>query len=144
MTLRVPYNRDFQVEIKLPLKLFFQNYIEVFYKLCEDIGGETADTMCPLLEFEADRRAFLITINSFGTELTKDDREKLYPNCGKLYPEGLSMLSKCTDFEQVRQVADMYGSYRPLFDGVGQGAGDFTLEDKFFEYEVHILYIKLF
>ena len=92
--------------------------------------------MCPLLEFEADRRAFLITINSFGTELTKDARAKLYPSCGKLHPEGLTMLSNCDDFEQVRQVADMYAQYRQLFDGVGQGAADSTLEDKFFEYEV--------
>ena len=57
--------------------------------------------MCPLLEFEADRRCFLITINSFNTELTKDLREKLYPTCGKLYPEGLTMLNACEDFEQV-------------------------------------------
>ena len=27
--------------------------------------------MCEILAFEADRRAFIITINSFGTELTK-------------------------------------------------------------------------
>ena len=70
--------------------------------------------MCPLLEFEADRRAFLITINSFGTELTKDTREKLYPSCGKLYPQGLKMLSNCDDFEQVRQVADSYANYRDI------------------------------
>ena len=110
--------------------------------------------MCPILEFEADRRAFLITINSFGTELTKDAREKLYPECGTLYPYGsllrrlcrgsnsrfvgLTMLGKCDDFEQVRQVADTFQNYRSLFDGVGQGASDFTLEDKFFKHEVKI------
>ena len=49
------------------------------------------------------------------------------------------MLGNCEDFEQVRQVADMYAQYRPLFDGVGQGTGDSTLEDKFFEYEVRIM-----
>jgi hypothetical protein len=35
------------------------------------MGGETAEVMCEVLAFEADRRAFIITINSFGTELTK-------------------------------------------------------------------------
>jgi len=30
------------------------------------------------LQFEADRRAIIITINSFGTELSKDDRAKLW------------------------------------------------------------------
>ena len=59
-------------------------------------------------KFEADRRAFIITINSFGTELGKDDRNKLYPKCGKLYPEGLSRLAKADDYEQVRAVAEYY------------------------------------
>ena len=60
------------------------------------------------LQFEADRRAFIITINSFGTELTQDDREKLYPSCGRLYPEGLVRLAKCEDYEQVKAVAECY------------------------------------
>ena len=30
----------------------------------------------------------------------------------------------------------MFGEYRPLFDGVGTGPGDKTLEDKLYEYEV--------
>ena len=37
-----------------------------------------------------------------------DDREKLYPTCGKLYPDGLSRLAKCEDYEQVKAVADCY------------------------------------
>jgi len=32
----------------------------------------------------------------------------------------------------------MYGEYRPLFEGVGSGPGDSTLEDKLYEYEVKI------
>ena len=64
--------------------------------------------MCQILAFEADRRAFIITINSFGTELTKDDREKLYPTCGKLYPDGLKALARADDYEQVRSVAEYY------------------------------------
>lgn len=39
--------------------------------------------MKTILAFEADRRAFIITINSFDTDLSKDDRAKLYPRCGK-------------------------------------------------------------
>ena len=65
-------------------------------------------------QFEADRRAFIITINSFGTELSKDDRNKLYPKCGKLHPEGLSRLAKADDYEQVRVVADYYSVRRSL------------------------------
>ena len=51
----------------------------------------------------------MITINSFGTELNKDDRAKLYPNCGKLAPDGLARLARAEDYDQVRQVADCYG-----------------------------------
>lgn len=61
-----------------------------------------------LLQFEADRRAFIITINSFGTELSKEDRAKLFPHCGKLYPEGLAQLARADDYEQVKAVADFY------------------------------------
>lgn len=64
--------------------------------------------MCELLAFEADRRAFIITINSFDTELAKEDREKLYPRCGRLYPDGLTALAQADDYEQVRAVADNY------------------------------------
>ena len=60
------------------------------------------------VQFEADRRAFMITINSFGTELSKDDRVKLFPTCGKLYPEGLAMLAKADEYDQVKVVAEYY------------------------------------
>ena len=149
--------------------------------------------MCKILAFEADRRAFNITINSFGTDLTKDDRLKvrrcsrgrqglhacadrplffsfffsffsffsfffffffsalvvaitasrphasfsqLYPTIGRLYPEGLSMLSDCSDYDEVVRVVEYYAEYRGMFEGVGTGPGEKTLEDKFFEYEV--------
>ena len=61
-----------------------------------------------LKKFEADRRAFMITINSFGVELTKDERTKLYPRCGKLFPDGLQQLAKAEEYEQVRMVAENY------------------------------------
>lgn len=50
----------------------------------------------------------MITINSFGVELTKDERAKLYPKCGKLFPDGLAQLAKAEEYEQVRQVAENY------------------------------------
>lgn len=65
-------------------------------------------TFALALQFEADRRAFIITINSFGTELSKEDRAKLFPHCGRLYPEGLAQLARADDYEQVKNVADYY------------------------------------
>lgn len=87
-------------------------------------------------QFEADRRAIIITINSFGTELSKDDRAKLYPRCGKLNPDGLAALARADDYEQVKAVAEYYAEYAALFEGAGSNVGDKTLEDKFFEHEV--------
>ncbi|XP_077253836.1 V-type proton ATPase subunit d1-like [Tasmannia lanceolata] len=56
--------------------------------------------MSDLLAFEADRRAVNITINSIGTELTRDDRRKLYSNFGLLYPYGHEELAVCEDIDQ--------------------------------------------
>lgn len=50
----------------------------------------------------------MITINSFGVDLPKDERAKLYPRCGKLYPDGLALLAKADEYEQVRQVGEAY------------------------------------
>ena len=93
-----------------------------------------------MIAFEADRRALIITINSFGTELSKEDRAKLFPHCGNLYPDGLAALSRADDYEQVRTVADYYADYKLLFEGqTGQsGQEEKTLEDKFFEHEVKL------
>lgn len=74
------------MNIEIIRNTLYKAYLESFYKFCTLLGGTTADAMCPILEFEADRRAFIITINSFGTELSKEDRAKLFPHCGRLYP----------------------------------------------------------
>ena len=90
-----------EMNIEIIRNTLYKSYLESFYNFCKNIGGETADVMCEVLGFEADRRAFIITINSFGTELTKDDREKLYPTCGKLAPDGLKALARADDYDQV-------------------------------------------
>ena len=57
-----------------------------------------------ILYFEADRRAINITINSIGTELSRDDRRRLFSDFGHLHPEGQRDLAICSDFEQVISV----------------------------------------
>ncbi|PIO39856.1 hypothetical protein AB205_0191500 [Aquarana catesbeiana] len=127
-----------EMNIEIIRNTLYKAYLESFYKFCKGLGGTTADAMCPILEFEADRRAFIITINSFGTELSKEDRAKLFPHCGKLYPEGLAQLARADDYEQVKAVADYYPEYKLLFEGAGNNPGDKTLEDRFFEHEVKL------
>lgn len=79
--------------------------------------------VCVSEQFEADRRAFIITMNSFETDLSGADRSSLYPSCGKLYPGGLQLLSKAEDPEQVRAVADCYPVSLIWNDSVGKAAG---------------------
>lgn len=78
-------------------------------------------------------------MNSFGTDLSKDDRQKLYPTIGLLYPEGIARLSKSEDNEQVRAAVDFVSAYRAIFQATGSGlSSDKSLEDAFFEHEVHL------
>lgn len=127
-----------EMNIEIIRNTLYKAYLEAFYEFCKGIGGTTADVMCEILAFEADRRAIIITINSFGTELSKDDRAKLYPRCGKMHPDGLAALARADDYEQVKIVAEYYAEYAELFAGSGNNPGDKTLEDKFFEHEVRL------
>ncbi|XP_002126185.2 V-type proton ATPase subunit d-like [Ciona intestinalis] len=125
-----------EMNIEIIRNTLYKAYLEAFYDWCQRTGGPTANVMCEILAFEADRRSIIITINSFGTELSKEDRAKLYPRRGKLFPDGLIELSKADEYESVKRVSELYAEYRPLFDGTGNNPGDKTLEDKFFEHEV--------
>jgi len=130
-----------EMNIEVVRNTLYKAYLEDFYKYCQRLGGQTGEVMTKILEFEADRRAINITINSFGTELSKDDRAKLYPSFGLLYPEGTARLSRADDIEQVRAAIEYYGPYRSLFaDTVSSGisGSEKSLEDAFFEYEAYL------
>lgn len=127
-----------ELNVEIIRNTLYKAYLEDFYNYCKTLGGTTGEVMGEILAFEADRRAIIITINAFDTELPKDDRGKLFPRCGRLYPAGLTALTNADDYDQVRQVCDVFSEYRSLFEGSGTNPGDKTLEDKFFEYEVKL------
>ncbi|KAM7401004.1 hypothetical protein PAMA_005281 [Pampus argenteus] len=127
-----------EMEAEILRNKLYKAYLESFHSFCKNIGGATKDIMCPVLEFEADRRAFTITVNSFGTDLSGADRNVLYPSCGKLYPEGLRLLAKAEDHEQVTAVANCYLDYKRIFDDPETGSDFKTLEDRFFQHEVNL------
>eukprot|EP00160_Parvularia_atlantis_P011765 Unigene2316_Nuclearia_a/m.7164 Unigene2316_Nuclearia_a/g.7164 ORF Unigene2316_Nuclearia_a/g.7164 Unigene2316_Nuclearia_a/m.7164 type:complete len:353 (-) Unigene2316_Nuclearia_a:179-1237(-) len=122
--------------IEIIRNTLYKAYLEDFYRFCRSLGGSTAETMSELLQFEADRRAINITINSLNTELTKDDRAKMCPSFGKLYPEGIMRLRNANDYESVVATCAMYADYAKLFDETG--GGDRSLEDRFFQREVNL------
>ncbi|KAK4409883.1 V-type proton ATPase subunit d1 [Sesamum angolense] len=99
------------------------------------LGGATAEIMSDLLAFEADRRAVNITINSIGTELTRDDRRKLYSNFGLLYPYGHEELAICEDIDQVRGAMEKYPPYQSIFSKLSYGESQ-MLDKAFYEEEV--------
>jgi V-type H+-transporting ATPase subunit d len=102
--------------------------------------------MSQVLAFEADRRTINITINSFGTELSKEQRAKLFPSIGNLWPAGNNTLAKSDELDQVKSVCDNVAQYRAFFDSSSTGAGGqddddsiaSKLEERFFNMEVHI------
>lgn len=67
---------------------------------------------------QADRRALNITLNSIGTELTREDRRKLYSNFGQLYPHGLNELAVAEDFDQIRGAMEQCPAYKAIFNKV--------------------------
>lgn len=139
----------------------YKAYLEDFYTFCCSLGSETAEVMgnilkvlhhsslsflsslreqiyspLPKIKFEADRRAINITLHSFGSDIGRDDRQKLYPNFGYLYPEGLDRLARCDDPDQVKASMEGFGIYTDLFNRASNEAK--TIEDCFFEYDVKL------
>ncbi|KAF8798940.1 ATPase, V0 complex, subunit D [Phlegmacium glaucopus] len=138
-----------ELNIELIRNTVYKAYLEDFYNFCTTLGSPTSDVMHRILAFEADRRTVNITINSFGTELSKESRAKLFPAIGRLWPEGNNQLAKADDMDQVRQACESVSEYRSFFadsnssQSNGGGFDDALahashLEDHFFKMEVHL------
>jgi len=126
-----------ELNIEIIRNILYKAYLEDFNEFCQALGGETAEVMGEILAFEADRRTINITINSFGTELQRDDRARMYPRFGKLYPEGTAKLEKCDDYEAVKTALDGYGEFRDMFRDLGYNT-EMSLEDFFYAHEVKL------
>lgn len=129
------------INIEIIRNTLYKAYLEDFHALCVKLGGSTQELMCEILEFEADRRSINITLNSFSTELTRDERENLYPNIGVLFPEGVAKLSKADDPQAVAASIDTYHTYRELFQKSADNP-NMSLEDSFFQHEVHLCHLS--
>jgi len=127
--------RDIDIITNMLQKL----WLEDFYKYTQTLGGDTAVIMKELLEFEADRRALAITINSFGTELndpTNRDskRQDLYCSFGTLYPEAtLGKFNNVGDLSSLSMALQPYTIFSDLWRRAQEGAKSFT--DLLYQYE---------
>ncbi|KAL3702308.1 hypothetical protein R1sor_020330 [Riccia sorocarpa] len=120
------------MNIEIMRNTLYKAYLEDFYQFCKSIGGATAELMSDLLAFEADWRTVNITVNSIGTELTRDDRRKLYSEFGLLYPYGHEELAATQDFDGVRGVIEKYPPYQAVFAKLSFGESQ-MLDKAFFE-----------
>ena len=136
-----------ELNIEIIRNTLYKSYLEDFHRWCLAepgvAGTPSAEIMNDILCFEADRRAINITLNSFGTELSKKERQKLYPSFGKLYPEGSYHLSRADDVDGVRTAVEGVGEYRGFFEqgAFGMGGGSAqpkSLEDLFYQREMEI------
>lgn len=124
-----------EMNVEVLRNTLYKAYLDDFAKFCASLGGTTAEAMGEVLAFEADRRALNITLNSMGTELTRDDRRRLYSNFGLLYPHGQAELAAAEDFDGVRAAMERVPVYTALFTRLGAGEAQ-ILDKVLYEEEV--------
>ncbi|KIR69311.1 hypothetical protein I312_101276 [Cryptococcus bacillisporus CA1280] len=134
------------LNIEIIRNSLYKSYLEDFRKFCQTLPAPTSEIMSRILAFEADRRTLNITINSFGTELSKEQRARLFPSIGRLFPEGNNALARADDIDAVVAAVDHIAEYKAFFDkaGVTSGGGagadeaSSSLEDEFFKHDVEL------
>lgn len=139
-----------ELHIEIIRNTLYKAYLEDFYAFTQTLGNPTAEVMANILAFEADRRTINISVNSLGTGLSKEQRGKLFPSIGRLYPEGNMALARADEFEQIKSAVEMVGEYRSFFDTAGpnndasgggedgEGVAAQDMEDRFFKEEVRL------
>ena len=110
-----------EMHVEVLRNTLYRAYLDAFAAFCAGLGGATAELMGGLLAFEADRRALNITLNSLGTDLSRDDRRRLFSSLGALYPHGHAELAGADDFESIRAAMERCPPYRALFARLGYG-----------------------
>lgn len=126
-----------EMNVEVLRNTLYKAYLNDFARFVETLGGTTGEVMGDMLSFEADRRVLNITLNSIGTELTRDDRKRLYANFGRLYPHGQAELAAAEDFDQIRSAMERCPPYRAIFSRIGAGEAQ-TLDRMLFEEEAKL------
>jgi len=108
-----------EVEIDIIDNMLQKLWLEDFYAYTQTLGGETAIIMKELLEFEADKRAIAITLNSFLLNLNdpqhRATRQSLYCNFGTLYPEAtMKEFNTVSNMQQLAQKLEPYTVFQQL------------------------------
>eukprot|EP00760_Papus_ankaliazontas_P022627 PhM_4_TR18891/c0_g6_i1/m.20369/K02146/ATPeV0D, ATP6D; V-type H+-transporting ATPase subunit d len=110
--------KDFdELSIEFIRSTLHKNWLEQFYDFCEQLGGSTAEVMCDILSFEADRSVITVTVNTCNKKasLPADDRRKLYPNIGRLV-DIHDVLCTIETEDELKEKLRNYPEYYELFD----------------------------
>ena len=128
-------------EIKNYLKKI---WLEYFYHFCKTLNPTTIEMMEDLLKYEADCQTIQIVYNSlaYNNQFQEEERKKVIPYFGFLYPETTTQLIKCNSLEQLKQILQPFPKYYELvkeipdpkkLDEFGLQSGLKTLDDLMFK-----------
>ena len=128
-------------EIKNYLKKI---WLEYFYHFCKTLNPNTSEIMEDLLKYEADCQTIQIVYNSlaYNNQFQEEERKKVIPYFGFLYPETTTQLIKCNSLENLRQILQPFPDYYELvreipdpkkLDEFGLQSGLKTLDDLMFK-----------
>ena len=128
-------------EIKNYLKKI---WLEYFYHFCKTLNPTTSEIMENLLKYEADCQTIQIVYNSlaYNNQFQEEERKKVIPYFGFLYPETTTQLIKCNSLEQLKQILQPFPDYYELvkeipdpkkLDEFGLQSGLKTLDDLMFK-----------
>ena len=128
-------------EIKNYLKKI---WLEYFYHFCKTLNPTTSEIMENLLKYEADCQTIQIIYNSlaYNNQFQEEERKKVIPYFGFLYPETTTQLIKCNSLEQLKQILQPFPDYYELvkeipdpkkLDEFGLQSGLKTLDDLMFK-----------
>eukprot|EP00759_Apiculatamorpha_spiralis_P015683 PhF_6_TR2228/c0_g1_i1/m.3737/K02146/ATPeV0D, ATP6D; V-type H+-transporting ATPase subunit d len=110
--------KDFdELSIEYLRNILHKNWMEQFYDFCENLGGATAEVMCEILGFEADRSVITVTLNTCQRKasLSSDDRKKLYPAIGRLV-DIHDVLCTVESEDELKDKLKLFPEYADLFD----------------------------
>ena len=105
-----------EMNVEILRNTLYRAYLRDFLNFCSRFNPTTRRIMGQLLCFEADRRTINIALNSLHTDLSSDDKAKLFSDFGALYPHAGKQLASAQDAEQVTSVLESYPAYADIFN----------------------------
>jgi len=120
-------------DIDLITNTISRYWLEDFYQYCKGLGDDTTEIMCELLEYEADKRAISIMMNSFNTPLNdiskQRERQQLFCSFGTLYPEAIEKFATVFDQQALGDVLGVYKKYSVMWTNATHNAQDEDIAD---------------